>query len=210
MTPAMQKALDLHQPGERKQAEAYVGFEPVDANAARLNRIRGSLTDDDWPKKIRAFRELYGLIKFNVELGHPLSQLRYMLHRGLFAEETAETLFPGDDEHSIALRKQYIHQARDTADQYVLDHEELIAEVVDGVLDSIVVGLGWLDELGLMPREINALLAEVHASNMTKVDDNGQPVYDTNGKVTKGSNYVKADVIGLLRQFIADRTKGAN
>jgi len=38
----------------------------------------------------------------------------------------------------------------------------------------------------------------VHQSNMSKLDDNGCPVYDIDGKVLKGPNYVAPDLEDLV------------
>jgi predicted HAD superfamily Cof-like phosphohydrolase len=71
-------------------------------------------------------------------------------------------------------------------------------ETIDGLLDTIYVAIGWLIELGMTPEQINVCMEEVHASNLTKVDNNGQPIFDDGGKVLKGNNYVKADIPAVL------------
>jgi predicted HAD superfamily Cof-like phosphohydrolase len=42
------------------------------------------------------------------------------------------------------------------------------------------------------------LFAEVHASNMSKLGEDGKPIYGPNGKVLKGPNYFKPDIAGIL------------
>ena len=39
---------------------------------------------------------------------------------------------------------------------------------------------------------------EVHRSNMSKLDDDGKPIYDDHGKVMKGPNYSPADVAKVI------------
>lgn len=171
LTPAMNKAQELHPPRTLPKQNAWENTQDaVDAFAA-LNRIRTSITDDNWPKKVLAFHRLYG-----VPGGEgPIKQLdayRRVLRRRLLEEEVKETI-----------------EADEAGD---------LIEVVDGLLDTIYVAIGWLLELGLTPLEINLAMEEVHASNMTKVDNEGKPVFDEGGKVLKGDNYVKADIALVL------------
>lgn len=205
MTLAMTRALDLHAGlGYTDKPQFPTPEQQAAWNAANLSRA--SLNDDNWPKKIFALRKLFNLSKFDSpHPGHPISQLREMLHRGLFTEEFAETIWPGEE--NAERRKALVHEARDSTPedgtQHFLDINILV-ETVDGILDTVVVGLGWLCEMGLSPMQINLLMEEIHASNMTKVDDTGAPIFDNNGKFLKGPNYVPADIKGLLERFIAE------
>lgn len=77
-----------------------------------------------------------------------------------------------------------------------------VIEQVDGLIDIIYVALGALLHMGLSNNQILAAFAEVQASNMTKVMDNGQPLINDGeidptqpvGKVLKTSNYVKPNI----------------
>jgi hypothetical protein len=188
MTPALQKALDLHQP----LATQLPQFPTEEEKAAvrTLNRVRASLLDDDWPKKIAAFRALYSLAQHDREVPGPLSGPRFMLHMRLLAEEWKETVDAVDG----------LRYVEDPIDEAVC-----FAEWVDGILDLIYVGIGALCESGFTPQEINLLMTEVHASNLTKVDEHGKPIYDEGGKVLKGEHYVKADIAALIAQIVEAR-----
>lgn len=48
--------------------------------------------------------------------------------------------------------------------------------------------------------DLDAVLAEVHAANMTKLGADGQPIVNDAGKVLKGPNYRKPDVAGVLER----------
>jgi predicted HAD superfamily Cof-like phosphohydrolase len=48
---------------------------------------------------------------------------------------------------------------------------------------------------GLPQRELGEA---VHASNMTKLDDEGRPVHDQHGKVVKGPNYRPPDIRAIV------------
>jgi predicted HAD superfamily Cof-like phosphohydrolase len=54
------------------------------------------------------------------------------------------------------------------------------------------------DLLGI---DIVSVFNEVHASNMSKLGDDGRPIYREDGKVLKGPNYRKPD----LSKFVEDR-----
>lgn len=51
---------------------------------------------------------------------------------------------------------------------------------------------------------IDAVLAEVHASNMSKLGLDGKPVKREDGKVLKGPNYFRPDIAGVLQRFDAE------
>ena len=48
--------------------------------------------------------------------------------------------------------------------------------------------------------DLDAVLDEVHASNMTKLDENGRPLRRADGKVLKGPGYRPPDVAAILRR----------
>lgn len=89
----------------------------------------------------------------------------------------------------------------------LLDEEvgELAAALVNrdpvAVLDALtdieyVLAGAWLS-LGFHKYR-DAALAEVHRSNMSKLDSEGRPVYRADGKVTKGPNYSPPDLAAVL------------
>lgn len=64
-------------------------------------------------------------------------------------------------------------------------------EMVDALADLLVVTYGAAVEMGV---DLEPVFAEVHRSNMSK--DGGK---DAGGKILKGPNFRKPDVIGELR-----------
>lgn len=46
--------------------------------------------------------------------------------------------------------------------------------------------------------DLEKALDRVHASNMSKLDDNGEPIYSESGKVMKGPNYKKPSLADLV------------
>ena len=63
--------------------------------------------------------------------------------------------------------------------------------------DLLYVVLGTAVEHGI--HRFDEVFAEVHRSNMSKLGENGRPVYREDGKVLKGPNYRPADVATYLQ-----------
>lgn len=42
----------------------------------------------------------------------------------------------------------------------------------------------------------------IHGANLSKLDENGEPIFDEMGKVVKGPNYKPPDVKGVLETFV--------
>jgi predicted HAD superfamily Cof-like phosphohydrolase len=66
---------------------------------------------------------------------------------------------------------------------------------IDALADQIVTAVGCAYHHRMDP--IGAL-QEVNRSNFSKFDENGQPIFDENGKVTKGPNYTKAELSSFV------------
>lgn len=66
-------------------------------------------------------------------------------------------------------------------------------ECIDGLMDQVVTATGVAVAAGMRPA---LALDRVNASNFSKFDENGQPIFDENGKVSKGPNYRKPDFEG--------------
>lgn len=73
------------------------------------------------------------------------------------------------------------------ADMYV---DDLIG-IADGLADLLYVVYGAAVEYGI---DIDAVFAEVHRSNMSKLDENGLPILRKDGKVLKGPNFSPPDI----------------
>jgi len=58
------------------------------------------------------------------------------------------------------------------------------------VIDQYAAAMGW---------DIDEAERRVHESNMSKLDDNGDPIYNPEtGKVLKSPNYIAADLSDLV------------
>tara|TARA_Y100000992_G_scaffold290708_1_gene246451 strand:+ start:87 stop:455 length:369 start_codon:yes stop_codon:yes gene_type:complete len=70
-----------------------------------------------------------------------------------------------------------------------------IYEVADALTDILYVTYGAGHAYGI---NLDKCFEEVQNSNMSKLDKNGKPIYNENGKVMKGPNYFKPN----LKKFL--------
>ena len=66
-----------------------------------------------------------------------------------------------------------------------------IKEVADAITDILYVTYGAGHAFGI---DLDKCFEEVQNSNMSKLDENGKPIYNEAGKVMKGPNYFKPDL----------------
>ena len=64
-------------------------------------------------------------------------------------------------------------------------------EVADALTDILYVTYGAGHAFGI---DLDKCFDEVQNSNMSKLDENGKPIYNESGKVMKGPNYFKPDL----------------
>lgn len=72
-----------------------------------------------------------------------------------------------------------------------------IVGVADALADCAYILFGTAVAYGLQEK-LQEIFNEVHASNMSKLDENGQPIFREDGKVIKGPNYFKPDIKAIL------------
>ena len=73
--------------------------------------------------------------------------------------------------------------------------EDDIVEVADALTDILYVTYGAGHAFGV---NLDKCFDEVQSSNMSKLDENGKPIYNDAGKVMKGPNYFKPDLSKFL------------
>ena len=67
-------------------------------------------------------------------------------------------------------------------------------DYLDALCDQIVTATGCGHTAGV---DVVRGIERVNRSNFSKFDKDGQPIFDANGKITKGPDYVKPDLTGL-------------
>lgn len=70
-----------------------------------------------------------------------------------------------------------------------------LIEVADALGDLAYVVYGAALTFGI---DLDAVLDEIHRSNMSKLGDNGQPVYRDDGKILKGPNFSQPNLAPIL------------
>ena len=66
-----------------------------------------------------------------------------------------------------------------------------LLEVADALTDILYVTYGAGHAFGI---DLDRCFDEVQNSNMSKLGENGKPIYNESGKVMKGPNYFKPDL----------------
>ena len=75
-----------------------------------------------------------------------------------------------------------------------MNNKDLL-EVADALTDILYVTYGAGHAFGI---NLDKCFEEVQNSNMSKLDDNGKPIYNEHGKVMKGPNYFKPDLAKFI------------
>ena len=72
-----------------------------------------------------------------------------------------------------------------------------LVEVADALGDMLYILCGTMIEHGLQDK-IASVFDEIQESNMSKLGADGQPIYREDGKVLKGPNYFKPNILKIL------------
>ena len=93
------------------------------------------------------------------------------------------------DKKIINLRKNLIDEEVQELKDAINDND--IVEVADALTDILVVTYGAGVAFGI---NLDKCFEEVHRSNMSKLSEDGKPIYNELGKVMKGPKYFKPDL----------------
>ena len=74
--------------------------------------------------------------------------------------------------------------------------ENNIVEVADALTDILYVSYGAGHAFGI---DLDKRFKEVQDSNMSKLGEDGKPIYNEHGKVLKGPKYFKPDLSKFLK-----------
>lgn len=74
-----------------------------------------------------------------------------------------------------------------------------LVEVADALGDLLYILCGTIIEHGLQYK-IEEVFEEIQRSNMSKLGEDGEPIYREDGKVLKGPNYFKPDIASILNK----------
>ena len=122
-------------------------------------------------KAVRLFHETYGL-GVSEEMKADLGTLKNELRYNLMKEENEEYL------------------------EAVQNND--IIEIADALGDMLYILCGTILEHALQ-HKIEDIFDEIQRSNMSKLGEDGQPIYREDGKVMKGPNYFKPNFSDILK-----------
>lgn len=119
-------------------------------------------------------------LQFREAMGQPtgaLTQEQIDLQRRLIVEEFKEVLEASDSVSRLITCKR--------------SREGLLKELADLriVVDQFAAAAGW---------DIDEAVNRVHASNMSKLGEDGKPIRREDGKILKGPNYKPPQLIDLV------------
>jgi predicted HAD superfamily Cof-like phosphohydrolase len=80
---------------------------------------------------------------------------------------------------------------------YADEHVDMV-EAADALGDLDYVVQGGNIVFGI---PAGLVMYDIHVSNLSKLDENGQPIYDEHGKVVKGPNFKEPDIKAVLDTF---------
>ena len=95
--------------------------------------------------------------------------------------------FPDND--TIVLRLELIQEELNELREAIGDAN--LVEVADALTDILYVTYGAGHAFGI---NLDKCFNEVQESNMSKLDENGKPIYREDGKILKGPNYFEPDL----------------
>ena len=121
---------------------------------------------------VHAFHEAFGINNEYTPKGE-IDDKTYVLRHNLMQEENEE----------------YLEAAR---------RGDLV-EVADALGDMLYILCGTILSHGLQD-VIEDVFDEIQRSNMSKLGEDGKPIYREDGKVLKGPNYFKPDIKGVLER----------
>tara|TARA_B100000809_G_scaffold263439_1_gene316694 strand:+ start:492 stop:878 length:387 start_codon:yes stop_codon:yes gene_type:complete len=123
--------------------------------------------------KIAAVTEFHSAFKLNMN-SSPIANIgenRNLLRFNLMQEENEEYLEAANNNDSV--------------------------EVADALGDMLYILCGTIIEHGMQDK-IEAVFNEIQRSNMSKLGEDGKPIYREDGKVLKGPNYFKPNISEIL------------
>jgi predicted HAD superfamily Cof-like phosphohydrolase len=121
-------------------------------------------------KHVEEFHDAFGIVN-NYSPTTVLSEEEIMLRFNLMKEENEE----------------YLEAAKNKD----------IVEIADALGDQLYILCGTILKHGLQ-HKIEEVFEEIQRSNMSKLDDNGQPIFREDGKILKSDRYFKPNIKTVL------------
>ena len=123
-------------------------------------------------EKVKKFHEVF-LIGNETQPKANVEQKTYELRYNLMKEEN----------------KEYLQACKDGD----------MVEIADALGDLLYIWCGTVLKHG-MQEVIGEIFDEIQRSNMSKLDENGKPIFREDGKVLKGKDYFKPNIKAILEK----------
>ena len=102
------------------------------------------------------------------------------------------------NEQICDLRVDLIEEELDELKEAIYSKEGTLVDVADALTDLLVVVYGGGHAFGI---DLDKCFAEVHRSNMSKLGEDGKPIYREDGKILKGENYSEPNLGKILNEW---------
>jgi predicted HAD superfamily Cof-like phosphohydrolase len=122
-------------------------------------------------KKVKEFHDSFGLKDKMLDIPSQIKQSDWELRHSLMEEENTEYL------------------------EACINND--IVEIADALGDQLYILYGTILAHGMGDIIVN-IFNEIHRSNMSKLDEDGNPIYREDGKIIKGPNYSKPNFKNIL------------
>ena len=129
---------------------------------------------EDKINKVKKFHEVF-LIGNEEQLKTDVDESIFLLRHSLMHEENEE----------------YLEACRN----------EDVVEIADALGDMLYIWCGTVLKHG-MQDVISDIFDEIQRSNMSKLDESGQPIFRKDGKVLKGANYFKPNIKKIIEKHV--------
>jgi|ERR1035437_473868 predicted HAD superfamily Cof-like phosphohydrolase len=106
-----------------------------------------------------------------------------------------DEITPVVDEKLVRLRHRLMQEENKEYLEAALSGDKI--EIADALGDELYILLGTIITHGLQ-HKIEEVFDEIHRSNMSKLDENGKPIFREDRKVLKGKNYFKPNIKEII------------
>ncbi len=101
------------------------------------------------------------------------------------------------DERTVRLRHRLMAEENDEYLDACLKGD--LVEIADALGDKLYILCGTIISHG-MQHKIEEVFDEIHRSNLSKLDENNQPIYREDGKIMKSNRYFKPNIAEVLER----------
>ena len=101
------------------------------------------------------------------------------------------------DGETMELRIDLIEEELGELQNAIIDADGTLVDVADALSDLLYVVYGAGHSFGI---DLDKCFTEVHRSNMSKLGEDGKPIYREDGKVLKGKNFTEPNLKEVLNE----------